>query len=161
MDYYRNPWKRRHYGSIIIISALVLSLYIFSPFALEGKVIICPFRNMTGLPCPGCGMTRAASSIAHGEFARALSLHIFSPLFYLALIAELVNSIVAIARKGRPLFIWNELWAIKPVKYIVWIFITTIVSYNFYRIAVLFHQSTDVISVFHDSIFLRVIRIFM
>ncbi len=36
---------------------------------------LCPFRVMTGLPCPGCGMTRALACIAHGHFADSWGFH--------------------------------------------------------------------------------------
>lgn len=32
----------------------------------------CPFRTATGVPCPGCGMTRLADAVAHGRFGQAL-----------------------------------------------------------------------------------------
>ena len=31
----------------------------------------CTFRRITGLPCPGCGMTRSFISIAHGQLVDA------------------------------------------------------------------------------------------
>lgn len=41
---------------------------------------LCPIRNITGLPCPGCGMTRAFLSLAKFDLAAALEYH---PLFWL------------------------------------------------------------------------------
>ena len=33
---------------------------------------ICQFHRLTGLNCPGCGMTRAVYALLHGEFLAAL-----------------------------------------------------------------------------------------
>ena len=33
----------------------------------------CPFRMITGLDCPGCGMTRAVHSLLHGDLVAAAS----------------------------------------------------------------------------------------
>ena len=54
-------------------------------------LVLCPFRLATGLWCPGCGMTRAAGWLAHGDFAAAWRLHpwIF-PLAAQALLLGLV-----------------------------------------------------------------------
>jgi len=41
---------------------------------------ICAFRRVTGIPCPGCGMTRAMVALARGELVAALHLHPFAPL---------------------------------------------------------------------------------
>jgi len=32
----------------------------------------CPFRAATGIPCPGCGMTRLADAVAHGRIQQAV-----------------------------------------------------------------------------------------
>ena len=38
---------------------------------------VCPFRALTGLPCPGCGMTRAWISLLHGDLSAAFRFHPF------------------------------------------------------------------------------------
>ena len=37
-----------------------------------GTYPLCVFRSVTGLWCPGCGLTRAAHHLLHGDFGRAL-----------------------------------------------------------------------------------------
>ena len=45
-------------------------------------VVLCPFRALTGLPCPGCGMTRAFCSIGHGELAGAFGYNALAPFVF-------------------------------------------------------------------------------
>ena len=45
---------------------------------------LCPLFALTGVPCPGCGMTRAFCALAHGEFLRAVHFNALSPALFLA-----------------------------------------------------------------------------
>jgi len=41
---------------------------------------ICLLRRFTGIPCPGCGLTRAFAHLAKGEWSAALHDHPLAPL---------------------------------------------------------------------------------
>ena len=40
----------------------------------------CAFREATGIPCPGCGLSRAMAALLHGDWRTAVGLHAFAPL---------------------------------------------------------------------------------
>ena len=66
---------------IVAIFIFVIS-FVFKPDSLP-KIDICLFHAVTGLQCPGCGMTRAFCAISHGQFAYAwrlnpLSFHLYA-----------------------------------------------------------------------------------
>lgn len=67
--------RRTRVGEILSIGAFVavaaLVLYLIG--------VGCPIKFMTGVSCPGCGMTRAWLELAQGHLAAALAYH---PLFW-------------------------------------------------------------------------------
>ena len=85
-----------------------------APLLLLGAVLLsglplCPFRMMTGIPCPGCGLTRATLHALTGDFAGALRFHplvfVLAPLVGWSILrATLVSAkVIATARaRSRP-----------------------------------------------------------
>ena len=45
----------------------------------------CPVRTWLGLPCPGCGLSRACAALLRGEWQESLTFHAFAPFFLVAL----------------------------------------------------------------------------
>lgn len=43
---------------------------------------VCPFYQLTGLPCPGCGLTRAFVCLGHGQWRESLHWHPLGWLVY-------------------------------------------------------------------------------
>jgi hypothetical protein len=48
--------------------------------ARGGVFPACPFHRLTGLWCPGCGMTRALHALLHGDITAAMGSNLFLPL---------------------------------------------------------------------------------
>ena len=46
----------------------------------------CPILAATGVPCPGCGLTRATMQLFHGNILDSLQTHAFAPIFLMALL---------------------------------------------------------------------------
>lgn len=62
------------------------------------RLVPCPIDAVTGVACPGCGMTRACVALARGEWANAWSLHPFS--FLLVALALAVAAAPDATRRG-------------------------------------------------------------
>ena len=76
------PRARRHVVFLVMCSAAILGAFVLgvnksdhiaTPWLGVQLPSVCQFRNVTGLDCPGCGLTRAFVSIAHGRIAEAFS----------------------------------------------------------------------------------------
>lgn len=42
---------------------------------LHTGIAFCPFKKITGIPCPACGTTRALLALLHGQWIQALQLN--------------------------------------------------------------------------------------
>lgn len=55
----------------MVAVGLAAVVFFFNP-ATHEIYPICQFHRLTGLNCPGCGMTRAVYALLHGNFSAAL-----------------------------------------------------------------------------------------
>jgi hypothetical protein len=62
----------------------------FSFFGIQGWQ--CPILMTTGVPCPGCGLSRASAALLNGDWKRMAELHIFAPFLILA---ALITGLIA------------------------------------------------------------------
>ncbi len=65
----------------------VLALSVLLPLpGTDGRIAhlptVCPFYLLTGLPCPGCGLTRAFVCLGHGQVAASLHWHPLGIVLY-------------------------------------------------------------------------------
>jgi len=73
-----------HLVILIICCGIIAAALIITPAKTEisylkiGSIPLpdtCIFHNLTGLPCPGCGLSRSIVAAAHGEIINSFSHH--------------------------------------------------------------------------------------
>ncbi len=87
----------------------------FNP-ATAGFFPVCPLYAVTGLNCPGCGLTRGFHALFHGDVWGALHFNALLPV-YLFVFIYLLASMFSVAVRGRgltltifrPTFNWSSL----------------------------------------------------
>lgn len=85
-------------GAVLRELGAVVGVLLLSAFLLGATGIGCPVRFVTGVPCPGCGLTRAWLALLSGEPRAALAFH---PLFWVAPIAIFLAVFSEMAASGR------------------------------------------------------------
>lgn len=108
--------------SPVVLLALASAIALCAAFAIppgdatHGPVV-CPFRLATGLPCPGCGMTRAWVFLAHGRVGDAVSANPFALVTMPAAVALVLFVVVAVVRRRPPPDVGRvvRLWATRAV----------------------------------------------
>jgi len=78
-------------GALIV----VLGVSAASLSGIEHGPVVCPFRVVTGLPCPTCGLTRATHWLVHGDVVRALTTNPFDTVFLLIIVPAFAGMWVA------------------------------------------------------------------
>ena len=73
--------RDRRLGAIVSGTALLQLLLAW--FGFPGWT--CPVFHTVGIPCPGCGMTRATVFLVRGNWKEAMTMHAFAPVFLIAL----------------------------------------------------------------------------
>ena len=53
----------------------------------------CPVRHLTGIPCPGCFLTRSVSLALNGQLSDSLDLHVLGPPTAVGLVAWSIASL--------------------------------------------------------------------
>lgn len=88
-------------AAIVVGSAAVSAVAYFNPVT-AGFFPQCPLHQMTGLNCPGCGLTRGFHALFHGDILGALHFNALIP-FYIFFFGYAALTLVLIAFRGRGL----------------------------------------------------------
>ena len=102
--------KKITFLSILATCAAIVSMLFFVDPARVSVYPTCPFHQLTGLDCPGCGSTRAAHALLHGRLVEALH---FNALFVLSLplFAWFGLRFLQSGIKGKPPLVIEPFWA--------------------------------------------------
>jgi hypothetical protein len=92
--------SRLELGLLAFAGAALLGSCLLSPEQSGSGPVLCPFRLATGLPCPGCGLTRSFVAMGHGDVREAFRQHAFGPIFYGIFAAFVALKLVELVR-GR------------------------------------------------------------
>lgn len=141
---------RRIFRKILVIGSLPAVLaasWLYYPHAFDGPPL-CWFKLGFGVPCMGCGLTRAFSAMAHGELATALTYNFMAPalLAYFA-----VWWILAVGRLLRP--VADPKWLGAAGR---WIVIAFLVMYTG-RMVVFFSHPAGAKSMLTQNMLMRIV----
>ena len=97
-------------GAILVLSFPYMIAEIQSAEQIESQQSLCPFKMLTGFPCPGCGITKSLMFLYEGNIHKSLYYHLFGPLtFMFCILIIIVLSIELSTGKEYLRKIWFNL----------------------------------------------------
>ncbi|MFY7963685.1 MAG: DUF2752 domain-containing protein [Chitinophagaceae bacterium] len=85
--------KYKIYGIVGALITLAIPYFIMLNSTgkhLENEQSYCPFKMLTGFPCPGCGITKSLINVYQGNIIESLYFHLFGPLTFLFCITVVI-----------------------------------------------------------------------
>ena len=95
-----SPLKKRdilkRYLILSVCSSPLIGAYFFN-YTNTTSPLKCLVLHFTGIPCPGCGLTRSFKAITQHHFQEAFHYHLFGPLLFLGLTLTCLNLILELS----------------------------------------------------------------
>lgn len=115
------PQRAVRWGAAGGIAAALTALFIWPPESLIP--VTCTFRELTGLSCLTCGMTRSLHALAHGDVSGSVNYHLMGPVLFAAaiLFAGIWGAEAALGRTFRLPFAPSGKRMIAGTIAVVWI----------------------------------------
>jgi len=113
-------WTFLALGFLVVAASFLLEIRDHEHVALPGTDVTlpgtCTFRELTGMPCPGCGLTRSFISVVHGRCADAWEYNPAGFLFFAIVVFQIPYRIYQLVRirrgRGQHYFVWIDAWVL-------------------------------------------------
>jgi hypothetical protein len=117
------PSRRTALLTAVILAAMFVASAIYAPPG-GNYYTICGFKNLTGLPCPGCGLTHSFCSLGKGHFAAGFEYNTLGPVLFLYAILLFARSAFVLVRFDRAAFSLDKVVAAsRTIRMLVLLFV--------------------------------------
>ena len=115
------PRPSKRMAAVIVAGLMVVflvSIFYKPQESIDGQYFtICGFKNFTGLPCPGCGLTHSFCAIGKGDFVSAIVYNILGPPLFLLSLLIWIRSVCVLAGRTRFALAFDRMVArMRPVR---------------------------------------------
>lgn len=119
--------KKKILICFLLLTLLITYLHLGNKFHIY---IDCPIKKLTGLYCPGCGITRMLFAILQLDFYQAFR---YNPLLFICLPFFIFFIIESLISKKEPLYnkIPTKIWIIIIIVFIIYGILRNIPFFDF------------------------------
>lgn len=130
--------KSRQYPYNIIIALVsIIAGYCFLLLMDSGfhheHTTVCPFKLITNIPCPGCGMGRASLALLHGHIRESLYYNILCIPFSTAILISTIWLFKDLITKRNSFFIYLKQSLNRRLKFLLFVLILITWILNIYH----------------------------
>ena len=147
--------KRVATAGFIALTCVLLASVFYSPSQADANgqyFTVCGFKALTGLPCPGCGLTHSFCAIGKGNLRDAFTFNAVGPPLFLVSILVWLRFLFALAGVKRPVELFDQ--RVNHLR-VVRLFAVALGLFGLGRIAYLVIWSP---AGFHDSPLMRLMQ---
>ncbi|MBC7640962.1 MAG: DUF2752 domain-containing protein [Flavobacterium sp.] len=140
--------KRKIYGIIAAVITLLIPFFLIllgQNSHLETDQSFCPFKMLTGFPCPGCGITKSLVYFYKGDLYKSMFYHVLGPFVVLFAMLTIILLTIEIVTKKEYL---NKYFYNRKIAIFLGIFLAT---YQLIRV-VYFIKTHSIEEIYKESI---------
>ena len=112
---------------------------------IETAQSFCPFKMLTGFPCPGCGITKSLVFLYEGDIWSSLYYHLFGPFIFICCVAAVIVLVLELITKRE---YFNKILYSRRLGYFLGY---TLIIYHLGRL-IYFVSSNNLTEIFQQSI---------
>jgi hypothetical protein len=101
------PSKKLALFALVLLSGVFAVSVLFAPPGGD-YFTICGFKNFTGLPCPGCGLTHSFCAIGKGDFAGGVGYNLMGLPLFLAFVLIWVRAVLVLSNGNKFVFAFDQ-----------------------------------------------------
>jgi hypothetical protein len=105
-----NSSGSRRFTMFVLLALTGVFLASFVVPASDGDYFtICAFKNVTGLPCPGCGLTHSFCALVRGRLDRAFDYNMLGPAVFFCFVMVWIRSACELAGWRKPALAFDRI----------------------------------------------------
>ena len=99
------------FALFMLTGVFLVSLMLSLPYYSLGETYftICGFKNFTGLPCPGCGLTHSFCALGKGDIPGAFGFNLLGPPLFITFVLVWIRSACVLLNKSRPVLMFDRI----------------------------------------------------
>ncbi|MBE9223477.1 DUF2752 domain-containing protein [Cyanobacterium stanieri LEGE 03274] len=102
----------------LILSSVIVGSYLLNITETESP-FSCIILAFTGIPCPGCGLTRSFLAMAGGNIWESFYYHLFGPLLFIIFLVYSLHLFLEIITKKKVKATYLKLAQNKKLQYLI------------------------------------------